>query len=198
MFPLGSVLLPGMPLPLRLFEPRYLAMLGDVLELEPPAFGVVLIERGHEVGGGESRYDVGTLARVNQVQTTEDVAVLIAHGTDRVRVHRWLEDDPYPRAELERVDPLTWDEDLRPALEQAEASVRSTLARASEFVELMWSADTELADDPVERCWQLAGIAMAGPFDQVQMLRSTTVPELLERSVTACTEALEAITFGRT
>ena len=52
MFPLGSVLFPHMPLPLRLFEPRYLKMLGDLLEQPDPEFGVVLIERGHEVGVG--------------------------------------------------------------------------------------------------------------------------------------------------
>lgn len=54
MFPLGSVLFPHMPLPLRLFEPRYLKMLGDLLEQPDPEFGVVLIERGHEVGGETS------------------------------------------------------------------------------------------------------------------------------------------------
>lgn len=43
MFPLGSVLLPHMPLGLRLFEPRYLQMLGELLEEREPQFGVVLI-----------------------------------------------------------------------------------------------------------------------------------------------------------
>ena len=54
MFPLGSVLLPHMPLPLQLFEQRYLMMLGQLLETEDPEFGVVLIERGSEVGGGRA------------------------------------------------------------------------------------------------------------------------------------------------
>ena len=48
MFPLGTVLLPGQPLPLQVFEPRYLAMLRDVAEGEG-RFGVVLIERGFEL-----------------------------------------------------------------------------------------------------------------------------------------------------
>lgn len=54
MFPLGSVLLPGSPLPLQVFEPRYRAMLDDCLAGDQ-RFGVVLIERGFEVGGGEQR-----------------------------------------------------------------------------------------------------------------------------------------------
>ncbi|WP_415830929.1 LON peptidase substrate-binding domain-containing protein [Janibacter anophelis] len=54
MFPLGTVLLPGNPLPLQVFEPRYLAMLRDIAGGDG-RFGVVLIERGFEVGGGDQR-----------------------------------------------------------------------------------------------------------------------------------------------
>jgi Lon protease-like protein len=53
MFPLGSVLFPHMPLPLRVFEERYLVMLSRILADDPAEFGVVLIERGQEVGGGD-------------------------------------------------------------------------------------------------------------------------------------------------
>lgn len=55
MFPLGSVLFPGMPLQLRVFEPRYVAMLSSLLSGTEREFGVVLIERGSEVGGGDVR-----------------------------------------------------------------------------------------------------------------------------------------------
>lgn len=51
MFPLGTPLVPGSLLPLQIFEPRYQQMISDVLESSEPEFGVVLIERGHEVGG---------------------------------------------------------------------------------------------------------------------------------------------------
>ena len=50
MFPLGSVLFPYTPLVLRVFEPRYLTMMGHLLDREDPEFGVVLIERGLEAG----------------------------------------------------------------------------------------------------------------------------------------------------
>ena len=66
MFPLGSVLLPAMPLQLRIFEPRYLKLLGDLVASDKPEFGVVLIERGQEVGGGEKRMEIGTLASVSE------------------------------------------------------------------------------------------------------------------------------------
>ncbi|MFI5429856.1 LON peptidase substrate-binding domain-containing protein [Aeromicrobium sp. UC242_57] len=56
--------MPAMPLSLRVFEPRYLQMLQDILPDQTAEFGVVLIERGQEVGGGEKRFDVGTVAQV--------------------------------------------------------------------------------------------------------------------------------------
>ena len=68
MFPLGSVLLPGMPLALRVFEPRYVELLSTVLGDTDREFGVVLIERGSEVGGGDVRFGAGTVARIETVE----------------------------------------------------------------------------------------------------------------------------------
>ena len=67
MFPLGSVLVPTALLPLHVFEQRYRAMVADVLGGDNE-FGVVLIDRGHEVGGGDVRSDIGTIARVVEAQ----------------------------------------------------------------------------------------------------------------------------------
>ncbi|HEY8912041.1 LON peptidase substrate-binding domain-containing protein [Lacisediminihabitans sp.] len=66
MFPLGSVLFPYLPLQLRVFEERYLVMLSRILVNEPAEFGVFLIERGQEVGGGEQRFPLGTVAQVTE------------------------------------------------------------------------------------------------------------------------------------
>ena len=63
LFPLGTVLFPGGPLPLRVFEPRYLDMVSDCLRNERP-FGVCLIRSGSEVGQPAEPYRVGTLARI--------------------------------------------------------------------------------------------------------------------------------------
>ncbi|MXP19954.1 peptidase S16 [Gordonia sp. HNM0687] len=104
MFPLGTALLPGEPLPLRIFEPRYRQMLTDCLGRAEKAegsgfFGVVLIARGHEVGGGDVRHDVGTYARIDNVLRQADgQASLTCTGAGRFRVTEWLPDDPYPRA----------------------------------------------------------------------------------------------------
>ena len=66
MFPLGQPLLPGAVLPLHVFEPRYRQLVQDTLadDVNPPEFGVTIIERGWEVGGGDHRGMIGTVARI--------------------------------------------------------------------------------------------------------------------------------------
>lgn len=110
MFPLGSVLFPGLGLPLRVFEPRYRKMIADCLDGDS-SFGVVLIERGSEVGGGEVRLRVATVARILDVSLQDDGTLgVFAVGTGRVEVLEWLPDAPYPAAIVtplrDRDDPL--------------------------------------------------------------------------------------------
>ena len=110
MFPLGSVLLPAMPLSLRIFEERYLKLLGDLMLSDEPEFGVVLIERGQEVGGGDKRFQIGTIASVTEIGTTDEFYGLESIGSQRFIVNSWLPDDPYPLAEIDLLPDLTWDE----------------------------------------------------------------------------------------
>ena len=88
MFPLGSVLLPGGVLPLHIFEVRYQQLLNHALETDR-RFGVVLITRGSEVGGGEVRTDIGTIAHIDEYQRFDDGrAAVVSHGTGRFEVCR--------------------------------------------------------------------------------------------------------------
>lgn len=125
MFPLGSVLLPGGKLPLHIFEPRYRQLVRDCLDApDGPRFGVVLIARGREVGGGDVRHEVATVARITEALALRDGRyALDCVGQERVRVGRWLAEEPYPRAEV-----APW-----PDVEQGAADlepVRSAVARA--------------------------------------------------------------------
>lgn len=198
MFPLGSVLFPAMPLPLRVFEERYLAMLAEVLQDEPPGFGVVLIERGQEVGGGDVRFDVGTIALIADLQVTEDMVGMVGLGGQRFEVESWAGDDPFPRAEVRLIPDLVWDEAHRDLLQDAEKAVRSGLAVASEYVELAWSPGTELSDTPMDAAWQLAAIAPLGPLDQIELLRAPSVEVLLTRVIELTAASLESIRFSWT
>lgn len=183
MFPLGSVLFPYTPLPLRVFEPRYLTMLGRLLDAEEPMFGVVLIERGHEAGGGDQRSSIGTLARLLEVSTGDDDMYALAVGTERITVDRWLDDDPHPQAEVSPVPPLEWNEALTPLRNEAEALVRRMLARSAVVGEAQWDPNVELSDDPVASAWQLAAIAPLGEYDRFTLLQSTTTGGLLRQII---------------
>jgi Lon protease-like protein len=193
MFPLGSVLFPHMPLPLRVFEERYMVMLAGILQDEPSEFGVVLIERGQEVGGGEKRFTVGTIARIVQLEAGEGFIALLAQGDRRLEVAEWLDDDPYPRADIRFLDDLRWDDALADLFESTERTVRRALAIASEFVDQPWAVDVELSDDQVAASWQLAAIAPLGELDQVELLRSATLRDLLESTASMADAATETM-----
>lgn len=183
MFPLGSPLFPRTPVALRVFEERYLVMLGRLLDAEDPEFGIVLIERGHEVGGGEVRFDVGTLARLERVIPQEGAIPIVARGTRRFEVEQWLDDDPYPRARVRLLPDLSWNDALQPLLAEGEAIVRRVLTRVASRTATAWEPDVELADDPLSRAWQVAAIAPLGPIDQLELLRATTAGGLLRATI---------------
>lgn len=198
MFPLGSVLFPAMPLALRVFEERYLKMMGAVLDSEAPEFGVVLIERGSEVGGGDKRFDVGTTARVLQIEAPDGPLQVLARGGQRFRVTQWLDEDPYPQAEIEFVEEFDATDIEGDALEQAEESVRSTLSFLKELdLSLPWPTDIELSEDAVQRAWQLAGIAPLGTLDHQDLLQSEDVNQLLLDTKRIVDDALETFRLAR-
>lgn len=89
LFPLGTVLFPGLPLPLRIFEPRYVDMVGECMR-EGRGFGVVLITRGREAGEPAETVAIGTLARIVDFQSLPDGLLgITALGERRFRVlHR--------------------------------------------------------------------------------------------------------------
>jgi Lon protease-like protein len=191
MFPLGTVLVPGMVLPLHVFEPRYRRMVDDCRAHHDGTFGVVLIERGSEVGGGDVRTDVGTLARVVRAEELPDGRWILATlGVRRLRVTRWLPDDPYPRAEVEE-----WPDVLAPPVASdasgaSDAGAHDPTADVSDVTTLLRRAaalrremgepapplDFELADDPVHASYQATAVAPLGPVDRQALLAADTVP----------------------
>lgn len=188
MFPLGSVLFPYTPLMLRVFEPRYLTMMGRLLDVDDPAFGVVLIERGFEAGGGDERASVGTMARIIQVEAGAEDLYVVAVGGERFTVDRWGEEAPHPVADITPIAPLVWDDALTPVHREAERIVRRLATLASVLDEARWDPATALSDDPVESSWQLAAIAPLGDYDRFRLLTSTTLGGLLRATIDLCLE----------
>jgi Lon protease-like protein len=170
MFPLGTVLFPSVVLPLHVFEPRYRQMTAECIEHERE-FGVVLIERGSEVGGGDLRTGIGTLARIVQAQPFPDGRWALATvGTRRVRVVEWQPDDPYPRAVVEELPDEAASSDASDALDAAVAELRIVLAHKAELGEPAAPATTELSDDVVLASYQAAALAPFGPVDHQRLL----------------------------
>ena len=181
MFPLGTVLLPGTFLPLHVFEPRYRALVHDCLA-GTPEFGVALIERGHEVGGGDSRFGVGCIARIVEAGELPDGRFALATiGDRRIRVERWLDDDPYPRAEVEEWPdpPLRGDEDDR--RDEVTTTLRRLLAMAAELGDPVPSAaDVDGGGDVVAVSYRLAAITPVGPLDRLALLAAPSVAARLD------------------
>jgi Lon protease-like protein len=188
MFPLGTPLVPGALLPLQIFEPRYQLMMSDVLAASEPEFGVVLIERGHEVGGGDIRSLVGTVARIVDSQMLADGRrMVIALGTRRMRVDEWLADDEYPVALVS-----DWPDDAHEDVEAAEfVRVFDYLIEVSRLVERLGGPiprfdSVELSVDPTFASFQLVALAPIGPADRQRMLNCDGPVrriELLEESL---------------
>ena len=204
MFPLSTVLLPGQLLPLHIFEPRYQQMLASCLQ-GSAEFGVVLIERGHEVGGGDVRTEIGTVARIVRAdQLTPGHWAVISTGTRRLRVRTWLPDDPWPRADIEdlidededstapagvanRADTATGDpgpetpEDwLTKEWTSLQVQYRRLAALATEFGGQNSPAEAGYSDEPRLGTFQLAALAPLGDLDRQRVLATTSLASRID------------------
>lgn len=171
MFPLGAPLLPSMLLPLHVFEPRYRVMMEHVLD-DDETFGVTMIERGSEVGGGDVRSRVGCRARVVEAEQQPDGRWhLLAVGVDRIRVDEWLPDAPYPVAivssfpdtEIMSVSNAGGWADLVDAF----TALMGLVERASGG---QVTPRVALSDDPEMATFQMAAVAPLGPLDRYRIL----------------------------
>jgi hypothetical protein len=170
MFPLGTVLVPYGVLPLHVFEPRYRVLMFDCLRAERE-FGVVLIERGVEVGGDDQRFAVATVAHIAEATELPDGRwVVLAVGTRRVDITSWLPDDPYPTALTEGRAEVPWSTAASEELTRAETAVRRILSLAGDLGEDVASPLVELSDDPTARSWQLLAVAPLGSLDKQGLL----------------------------
>ena len=176
MFPLGTVLLPSAHLPLHIFEPRYRALVKDCLAGDGE-FGVVLIERGQEVGGGDVRFGVGTVARIVQTAELPDGRWLVdAVGTGRFRVTEWLPEEPYPQAMVEALDDEAGDAGAAAEAAQRRTAVERLLRQVLALqVELGFpapSAVRTLDEDPAAAAFEAALLSPLGPLDSQKLLEA--------------------------
>jgi hypothetical protein len=114
LFPLGTVLYPGLLLPLNIFEERYRQLVRDLLDgPEPRRFGVIAIRKGRETGvdGVSALHEVGCTATLREVAETGDGRFhLITVGTQRFRLTSLDDSQPYLQGAVELLGEEVGDE----------------------------------------------------------------------------------------
>ncbi len=209
-FPLMHPLLPGMFLPLNIFEPRYVQMYAERSDANPP-FGVVMIERDAEVGGGDVRSAIGCTAHI--VSTGPGPAIRIdVVGHTRFRIDRWLPDDPYPQAEV-----TPWPDDPGDGemfwsrcgeLQGRYESLGQLASRHGfELPHLDWArpygedaasadATANYLDLATERAWKIALAAPIGALDRFNLLNTASLAPRVDALIEVLDDQIAVLTLA--
>ncbi len=188
LFPLSHVLLPGMPLPLHIFEPRYRQLLADVTGGPPgTTFGVVALRAGTEAmsphvraGTAPEVEEIGTTAEILEVEASDDGSSdLLSVGSRRFRIVRLLaEGKPYLQAEVEFLD-----EDDGALTPEQEQRARDLIEVYDGILVKLAGRPTgaELPNDAAQLSYQLAARLPLVPAEKQQLLCDGTTAERLVR-----------------
>ena len=188
-------MLPGEELPLQIFEPRYIRLLRHCLAQADPAFGVVLIAAGREVGGGDTRSDIGALAHITEFDRLRGRYRLKCVMGERIRVLKWHPDDPYPRADVELwpdepgdavdVDAIRDVEDRMIALFERIAAAHGAEVNGRDIL-----AGADASGDTAMWLYALAARLPMGQADRYAVLAAPTVAARLA----ALSDAVDTVT----
>jgi Lon protease-like protein len=177
LFPLSTVLYPGLPIPLHVFEERYREMFGRVIDGER-RFGVVAILHGHEVGGSSVYHPIGCVAEVRDVRRHPDGRLdVVARGERRFRIEGVTQAAPYIVANVATLDETAGDraaERIEPVAGLFNRYVTSLLEMAGEDE----IEPVDLPDDPVAASYLVAAGLQVDLPDKQNLL---TVPSASER-----------------
>jgi Lon protease-like protein len=178
LFPLQAVVLyPGMPLPLNVFEPRYVQLMRECREAEEP-FGVVLLEEGAEVGPNDTDpFRVGTTADIQKVIEGGGRLSVSSVGGQRFSVLSFIHDYPYLAAEVDIIEDASASL-VEPSLianvkEDAIDFVRTLMTLGGGFVR-----DVAFPEDPTELSYHVAQLFHGNPRVQQTLLERDTYDRL--------------------
>jgi len=175
MFPLGTVVFPGSVFTLRVFEPRYLELVKYCIEYQE-SFGVCLISRGHEVGGGDERYDFGTLSKIKQVSEIGNEQLAISCiGERRFRVLEWQEDRPYPSADVQIMEVEDSQNISREQIDLLRAVASNTAKTIAQISGIPPKIIPPMRSDVMEEIYNLAEHSYLGTYDRYKVLSSQSL-----------------------
>jgi Lon protease-like protein len=182
LFPLGTVLFPGLLLPLHIFEDRYRQLIRDLADgPEPRRFGVIAIRHGRETGvdGIQALYEIGCTAILRQVKPLEDGRYdVVTVGTQRFRLASLDDSGPYLRGQVDLLTEETGDEaGAAQAVRIVRDGFRAYLNALAERGVTQISAP-ELPEDPVTLSYLVAASMIIDLSDQQALLAE---PDALHR-----------------
>ena len=187
LFPLRTVLVPGLVMPLHIFEPRYRELIADLYTKpeDQRGFGVAAIREGHEVGADAVRslYGTGTFAHVRSVDPYPDGrADIVTNGESRFRIIQEVDQGkPYVCAEIEWLDEPDGDADV-PALARTAdrrfAEYRTMLSGAIEA-----ESTVDLHDDPRICSYVIAAALVIDVTERQQLLETKTTTDRLRHEL---------------
>lgn len=182
LFPLRTVLFPGMVLPLQIFEERYKAMTRELLQ-SGGEFGVLLIREGEEVGGGAVPFDVGTTASIERAQEVANGRFLLTtRGNRRFRLKRMLPPRPYPFGEIEIIDDTEHEDASSEKARELETHIRERFPhyfRLALSLTDQWARGMRLPEKPHDLVNYLAPWLQADELEKQKLLEAEDIASRL-------------------
>lgn len=189
LFPLQTVLFPGMRLPLHIFEERYKVLVRECIEEDAP-FGVLLIREGAEVGGPAVPHAVGATARIAQVEYVDDGRInIFTTGERRFRIIRLDTSRPYLSGDVELVEQSPAGDEARALLDRAR-DVFNDYFRTYLALGDQWTRGVDLPADPGEAADYIAARTDCAAEIKQQWLEELSPDARLRSELDAIAEAL--------
>lgn len=179
LFPLGTVLFPGMPLPLHIFEPRYRQMMEDHAGATLP-FGIALVHSGREPQSNLPSHDVGTAAWLEKAKKRPDGRWdIIAKGERRFRILETDDSLPYTMATVEWLDEELGDPTEADTLLRIVASQFHRYAGGVARITKRRFVDVSIPEDPIRASYDLTSRLPLHTWERQRLLEAPTAVERL-------------------
>ncbi len=190
-FPLNTVLFPGMPLPLHIFEARYKEMIGKCLE-DDRLFGVAVIKHGSEALGPLAEpYLIGCTAKIVDYQPLQDGRMQISCvGEQRFRIQNLMDDLPYLVGEVE-YHPI-----IEENQEELETAAKQLIPKVHQYMNLLnqiepIDLDAEnLPQDPLLLGYLAASLLQMPPIEKQKILESDSALDLINATIPVYTREI--------
>lgn len=193
-FPLSTVLFPGMTLPIHVFQERYRIMIRDCL-LEKRPFGVVLIQRGSETGTVTRFFEVGASASIDRVEKLpEERMNVVVTGQERFRIDDIVERRPYLVAHVDVLKSYGSEKPAAQELAETVAALFTDYYRLHLALSNQWSRRIGVPSHPSELADFIASHLSVDARLKQRLLETLSVVRRLEMEDQILAEKIRELT----